>query len=351
MIPQFPTPELEMTAPFAGYERVLLAHGSGGDLSHELLEQVLLPALGLWGHGPVEEQALLAPIVGRPALTIDSFVVKPLFFPGGDIGRLSVFNTVNDLAVGGAIPRDLALSFIIEEGLPLETLVRVARSVARACAEARVHLVTGDTKVVERGGAEGLYITTTGVGVVPGGVELSIKRARPGDVIVVSGTVGDHGIAVWAQRHGLILESELLSDSAPLTSLVRSMLDHEPRLRCLRDPTRGGLARALSEIAAASGVAIQVEASAVPVHPAVQSACARLQLDPLCVACEGRLVAVAPAEAAQRVLAVMRAHPLGRGAAIIGEVRDAPVGHVAFQSDGDERTVSLLAGELLPRIC
>jgi hydrogenase expression/formation protein HypE len=338
--------------PYAGYERVVLGHGSGGRLSRELLEQVLLPALGLWGREPIEDQAVLAPIIGRPALTTDSFVVRPLFFPGGDIGRLSVFGTVNDLAVGGAVPRDLALSFIIEEGLPLETLVRVARSIARACAEARVHLVTGDTKVVERGKAEGLYITTSGIGVVPLGLELSVKHARPGDAVIVSGNLGDHGIAVMVEREGIEIEGPLYTDAAPLTSLVQSMLEVEPGIRCLRDPTRGGLASAVNEIATASRVAIRLDESAIPVQPAVRGVCELLGLDPLYVACEGRLVAVVPASSAQRLVDSMRGHPLGRDAAIIGEVRAAPVGRVTQRTQiGGERVVLMLAGEQLPRIC
>lgn len=338
--------------PFAGYERIVLGHGSGGRLSRELLEQVLLPALGLWGREPIEDQAVLAPIAGRPVLTTDSFVVRPLFFPGGDIGRLSVFGTVNDLAVGGAVPRDLALSFILEEGLPLETLVSVARSVARACAEARVQLVTGDTKVVERGKAEGLYITTSGVGVLRAGLELSVKRARPGDVVIVSGNLGDHGIAVMVEREGIEIEGELRTDAAPLTGLVQSMLEVEPGIRCLRDPTRGGLASAVNEIASASRVAIQLDESAIPVRPAVRGVCELLGLDPLYVACEGRLVAIAPASGAERLVASMRAHPLGRDSAIIGVVQAAPAGRVTQRTQiGGERLVLMLAGEQLPRIC
>ncbi len=338
--------------PFAGYERVVLGHGSGGRLSRELLEQILLPALGLSGRPPLEDQATLAPIVGRPALTTDSFVVRPLFFPGGDIGRLSVFGSVNDLAVGGAVPRDLALSFILEEGLPLETLVKVARSVAQACAEARVQLVTGDTKVVERGKADGLYITTTALGSVAPGIDVSVTRARPGDAVLVSGYLGDHGIAVMVEREGIAIDGELLSDAAPLTGLVQSMLEVEPGIRCLRDPTRGGLASALNEIASASRVAIVIDDRQIPVRPAVRGVCELLGLDPLYVACEGRLVAVVPAAGAERVLQVMRAHPLGRDASIVGEIRHSPAGRVIERTSvGGERVVIMLAGEQLPRIC
>ena len=338
--------------PFADYDRVVLGHGSGGRLSRQLLDQLLLPALGLAGREPIEDQALLAPIVGRPALTTDSFVVRPLFFRGGDIGRLSVFGTVNDLAVGGAVPRDLALSFILEEGLPLETLTRVARSVALACSEARVSLVTGDTKVVERGKADGMFITTTGVGVVPLGLELSARRARPGDVVLLSGPLGDHGIAVMVEREGIEIEGDLQSDAAPLTGLVQSMLEVEPAIRCLRDPTRGGLASALNEIAVASRVGIQLNETQVPVRPAVRGVCELLGLDPLYVACEGRLVAIVPRSSAERVLCAMQAHPLGRDAALIGEVRETPPGIVSERTSiGGERVIVMLAGEQLPRIC
>jgi hydrogenase expression/formation protein HypE len=338
--------------PFGDYERVVLGHGSGGRLSRDLLEQVLLPALGLAGGAPLEDQAILAPLAGRPALTTDSFVVKPLFFPGGDIGRLAVFGSVNDLAVGGAVARDLALSFILEEGLPMETLVRVARSVARACVEARVRLVTGDTKVVERGKAEGLYITTTALGGVAPGIDLSVTRARPGDVVLVSGYLGDHGIAVMVEREGIAIEGELASDAAPLTGLVQSMLEVEPNLRCLRDPTRGGLASALNEIATASRVAIRLEERQIPVRPTVQGVCELLGLDPLYVACEGRLVAIAPPASAPRLLEAMHSHPLGRDAAVIGEVREAPAGVVTERTAvGGERVVIMLSGEQLPRIC
>ena len=344
---------LEASLPplaFGGTERVLLEHGSGGRSSRELLEQILLPALGLWGREPIEEQAVLAPINGRPALTTDSFVVNPLFFPGGDIGRLSVFGTINDLAVGGAVPRDLALSFILEEGLPMATLVQIARSVARACAEARVRLVTGDTKVVERGRAEGLYITTTAVGTLPPRVDLSVRRARPGDAVLVSGSIAEHGAAVLAEREHL--RADVASDATPLTSLVQRLLEAEPSIRCFRDPTRGGLASALSTIASASGVAIWLRDADVPVRPAVRSVCQQFGIDPLSLACEGRLVAIVQPASAERLLELMRSHPHGRDAAIIGDVRDAPADLVVARGvDGVERSVTEAAGERLARIC
>jgi hydrogenase expression/formation protein HypE len=336
---------------FGGTERVLLSHGSGGHASRELLEEILLPALGLWGRAPVEEQAVLAPISGRPALTTDSFVVNPLFFPGGDIGRLSVFGTVNDLAVGGAVPRDLALSFILEEGLPMPTLVQVARSVARACAEARVRLVTGDTKVVERGKAEGLYITTTAVGTLSRGVDLSVRRARPGDAVIVSGSLGEHGAAVMAVREGLS-EDGLSSDAAPLHGLVQRLLEAEPRIRCFRGPTRGGLASALTTIACASDVSIRVERELVPVRPPVERVCQTLEVDPLTLACEGRVVAIAPPESADRLLGILHAHPLGRDAAVLGRVMAGRGGSVVVRGEGGlERDVNELRGERVSRVC
>lgn len=336
---------------FGGTERVLLSHGSGGHDGRELLEQTLLPALGLWGREPVEEQAILAPIAGRPALTTDSFVVSPLFFPGGDIGRLSVFGTVNDLALGGAVPRDLALSFILEEGLPLATLVQVARSVARACAEARVRLVTGDTKVVERGKAEGLYVTTTAVGTLSPGVELSVRRARPGDALLVSGGLAEHGAAVLAEREGLRVEG-LRSDAAPLQGLVHAMLQVEPRVRCLRGPTRGGLASALATIASASGVGLRVERSALPLRPVVERVCDMLSVDPLTVASQGRLLAVVPAEGVERLLHVMHAHPLGRDAAVVGTVEAARSGTVVVRGPGGvAHDLNELIAERLSRVC
>ncbi|RYZ07763.1 MAG: hydrogenase expression/formation protein HypE [Myxococcales bacterium] len=336
---------------FGGTERVLLSHGSGGSASRELLEEILLPALGLWGREPVEEQAVLAPISGRPALTTDSFVVSPLFYPGGDIGRLSVFGTVNDLAVGGAIPRDLALSFILEEGLPMPTLVQIARSVARACAEARVRLVTGDTKVVERGKAEGLYITTTAVGTLAAGVDLSVRRARPGDAVLVSGALGEHGAAVLAEREGLRSDG-LASDAAPLYGLVQSMLAVEPRIRCFRDPTRGGLASALTTIACASSAVIRIERSRIPVSPAVERVCETLEVDPLSVASEGRVVAVVPPESVERLLHVMHSHPLGRDAALVGQVMVGRPGSVIVHGPGGvDHEVGELVGERMSRVC
>ncbi|HMJ13940.1 MAG TPA: hydrogenase expression/formation protein HypE [Polyangiaceae bacterium] len=344
--------EVSCPLPLSGYDRVVLGHGSGGRLSHDLLERCLLPALGCDLSRPLEDQALLEGLTGRLAFTTDAFVVKPLFFPGGDIGRLAVFGTVNDLAVGGAIPRHLALSFILEEGLPLETLERVAHSIRTSCDEARVRIVTGDTKVVERGKADGLYITTTGIGTVASGRNLSVAGARPGDSVLVSGTIGDHGIAVMAEREGLELESPLVSDTAPLVGLVQALLEVAPGTRCLRDPTRGGLASTLNEIARASRVGIRLDESSIPLRDAVRAACELLGFDPLYVACEGRLVAIVPREATRAALEALRSHELGSDAALIGEVVAERPGLVTERSlIGGERVVVLLSGEQLPRIC
>jgi hydrogenase expression/formation protein HypE len=343
---------LDCPLPFGDYTNVVLGHGSGGRLSHALVEGLLLPALGLDPNATLEDQAILDPLAGRPAITTDSFVVSPLFFPGGDIGSLAVYGSVNDLAVGGAVPRFLSLALIVEEGLAIDTLRRVAASIRAACSRSGVRLVTGDTKVVERGKADGLYVTTTAIGVVPPGRRLSAANARPGDRVIVSGPIGDHGIAVLSKREGLALETELVSDSAPVHGLVLSALEVEPEIRCLRDPTRGGLSSALNEIARASRVGIRLDERAVPVRPAVRGACELFGFDPLYVACEGRVVAIVPARSAERVLETMQRRELGQEAAIIGEVVAEHPGVVTERSVvGGERVVSLLSGEQLPRIC
>jgi hydrogenase expression/formation protein HypE len=339
-------------APFSQYDRVVLGHGSGGRLSHDLVGRMILPALGSSPHLPLEDQAILETMPGRPAITTDSFVVSPLFFPGGDIGRLAVFGTVNDLAVGGAVPRHLALALILEEGLPLAVLAKVLASIKRACEESHVDIVTGDTKVVGRGKADGLFITTTGIGFVPPGRELSVTRARPGDRVIVSGSIGDHGIAVLAERESLALETTLKSDAAPVTGLVESVLELGRGIRCFRDPTRGGLSSALSEIAQASRVGVRLDEAAVPIKIEVRGACELLGFDPLYVACEGRVVAIVAPEICEQVVSAMRAHELGRDAAIIGDVVDEHPGVVTVRSCvGGERMLVMLSGEQLPRIC
>jgi hydrogenase expression/formation protein HypE len=344
--------------PQTRYDRVLLGHGSGGRLTAELIQRVFLAGYGNDVLAGLEDQATVT--IGattskpapRVAMTTDSFVVRPLFFPGGDIGKLAVHGTVNDLAVGGAVPQYLSAAFILEEGLPLDDLARIVASMREACAAANVALVTGDTKVVDRGKGDGVFITTTGLGLVPDGRSLSIRNARPGDCILVSGTIGDHGIAILSVREGLEFETVLESDTAPLNGLAEAILAACPRTRCMRDPTRGGLSSALNELAAASSVGVELDESAVPLRPEVRGACEMLGLDPLYVASEGKLIAVVPGDDAGRVLAAMQAHPLGRDAAVIGRVVADHPGLVVQRSVvGGERVVTLLAGEQLPRIC
>ncbi len=346
--------QLNCPIPFADHAQVGLGHGSGGRLSADLLRQVFLPAFDNEVLAALEDQATVTLAEGGPrlAFTTDSFVVRPLFFPGGDIGRLAVHGTVNDLAVGGARPLWLSAAFILEEGLALDALRRIVASMRDACREAGVALVTGDTKVVDRGKGDGVFITTSGVGAVPDGVSLSIRHARPGDRVLVSGTLGDHGIAILSVREGLEFETILESDSAPLNDLVRVLLEACPSVRCMRDPTRGGLSSALNELAAASRVGVKLTESAVPLRPEVRAACELLGLDPLYVACEGRLMAVVPEEDADRALTALRSHPLGRGAAVVGSVVAEHPGLVTMRTlIGGERVVAMLAGEQLPRIC
>lgn len=333
-------------------DRILMAHGSGGRMSRELTEEIFLPAFDNAVLRQLGDAATVLVGQTRLAFTTDSFVVKPIFFPGGDIGKLSVCGTVNDLAMSGARPLHLSAAFIIEEGLPTDDLRRVVQGMRDAAAEAGIHVVTGDTKVVERGKADGLYITTAGVGLLPDTLCLSPSAARPGDIVLVSGTLGDHGIAVVSKREGLAFQTELRSDCAPLNGLVDVMLRASNRVHVLRDPTRGGLATTLNEIADQSGVAIQIDERALPVRDEVRGVCEMLGYDPLYVANEGKLVAVVAAEDAESVLAALRSHPYGRGAAIIGRVLEGHPGRVTMRALlGGTRIVSMLAGELLPRIC
>jgi hydrogenase expression/formation protein HypE len=345
--------------PKRRYDHVLLGHGSGGQLTADLIQGLFVPGFGNNEVlGALEDQATVSLDAGngvkgpRVAFTTDGFVVRPLFFPGGDIGRLAVHGTVNDLAVGGARPLFLSAAFILEEGLPLADLQRIVASMRAACREAGVALVTGDTKVVDRGKGDGVFITTSGIGLVPEGRSLSIHAARPGDRVLVSGTLGDHGIAIMSVREGLEFETVLESDCAALNGLAEVILEACPRTRCMRDPTRGGLSSAVNELAFASHVGVVLDESAVPLRPEVRGACEMLGLDPLYVANEGKLMAVVPPEDAERVLQAMRAHALGRNAALIGEVVDDHPGMVIMRSRvGGERVVTLLAGEQLPRIC
>lgn len=344
--------------PITDHERILLGHGSGGRLSADLIRRLFVPAFGNDTLAALEDQATVGPDAPgggtsqRIAFTTDSFVVQPIFFPGGDIGRLAVNGTVNDLAVGGARPLFLSAAFILEEGLAMGDLALVVDSMKKACTETGATLVTGDTKVVDRGKGDQLFITTSGIGIVPDGCSLSIASAMPGDRIIVSGTVGDHGIAILSVRQGLEFETGLESDTAPLCDLARVMLEECPGVRCMRDPTRGGLSSALNELAAASGVGIKLAEEAIPLRAEVKGACEMLGLDPLYVASEGKLIAAVPPEEADRLLEVMRAHPLGRDAALVGEVVGDHPGVVTLKTAvGGERVVNMLAGEQLPRIC
>jgi hydrogenase expression/formation protein HypE len=339
--------------PIDQYDRIVLGHGSGGRLTADLVNQVFVPAFRNETLAALEDQATVRVNDGtRLAMTTDAFVVRPIFFPGGDIGRLAVHGTVNDLAVGGAEPLFLSAAFILEEGLELSELRRVVASMRAACAEAGVTLVTGDTKVVDRGKGDKVFVTTTGIGIVPANRSLSIAAARPGDRVIVSGTIGDHGIAIMSVREGLEFETMIESDSAPLTELVRVVLESADGVRCMRDPTRGGLASALNELAVASRVGVTIDEASIPIQEAVQSACEVLGLDPLYVASEGKLVAVVAAAEADRVVHAMRKHPLGQNAAVIGEIVAAHAGMVTQRTRiGGERIVTLLAGEQLPRIC
>ncbi|GAB4506455.1 MAG: hydrogenase expression/formation protein HypE [Anaerolineales bacterium] len=332
-------------------EAILLAHGSGGRLTHELIRDLFLSELSNPFLDALGDAAVLPPQSGRLALTTDSYVIRPVFFPGGDIGKLAVCGTVNDLSMVGARPLFLTIGFILEEGLPFADLRRIVRSAAQTAREAGVQIVAGDTKVVDRGSADQVFINTAGVGLIPEGVSLSPSAIRPGDVVLVSGTVGDHGIAVMAQREGLGLSTSLVSDCAPLNGLAQAVVACGG-VRVMRDPTRGGLATTLVELAQAGGVGLEIDESAVPVKDAVRGACELLGLDPLYVANEGKLVAVVAAEAADAALAAMQAHPLGRDARIIGRATDAHPGRVVLKTLlGVSRVVEMLTGEQLPRIC
>jgi len=335
---------------------VTLAHGGGGSAMRDLIEEIFVAAFAS-GDAPLEDQArfdlaALAAAGDRLAFTTDSFVVDPLFFPGGDIGTLAVCGTINDLAVGGARPVALSCAVIIEEGLPVETLRRVAGSMAEAARAAGVPIVTGDTKVVARGACDKLFVTTTGIGVVRAGLDIGIGRARPGDVVLVNGLLGDHGAAILNARGDLLLETMVASDCAALHGLVDVLVAAAPGVRSLRDATRGGVAAVLNELAEASAVGVRLNELDTPVRPEVHGFCEILGLDPLYLANEGKLVAIVPPDEAEAALAALRAHPLGREAAIIGEVVADRPGRVVMQTRfGGQRIVDMLVGEQLPRIC
>jgi hydrogenase expression/formation protein HypE len=331
---------------------VQLAHGSGGRLSHELMMQVILPAFANDILDELSDGAKIVLPSARLAFSTDSYVVKPLFFAGGDIGKLAVCGTVNDLAVSGATPRYLSAGFIIEEGFPLSDLSRIVQSMRASAGEAGVKIVTGDTKVVEKGAADGIFINTAGVGELIAGVDISPRRVRPGQEIILSGCPGEHSIAIMAGRHGLTLPAALTSDCAPLNGLVKDMLAAAPAVAMLRDPTRGGVATALNEIALQAGVGIVVEEAAVPVRPEVSAVCDLLGFDPLYLANEGKLLAFVEPEDSAGVLTAMRAHSCGRAAVVIGQVTDASPGRVSLRTTiGGLRLLDMLSGDQLPRIC
>jgi hydrogenase expression/formation protein HypE len=344
---------LRCPVPLPPGDQVLLGHGSGGKLTQQLIRDLFVPALGGDPELARMGDAAVVPLpngAGRLAFTTDGFVVQPAFFPGSNIGELAVNGTVNDLAMMGAEPLALSAALILEEGLALERLGGVVASMADACERAGIRLVTGDTKVVERGAADGLYITTSGIGLIPDGVDVGPERCRPGDAIVVSGPVGSHGVAVMSRRAGIDFEGDVRSDTAPLTGLVRAMIAAGD-VRCLRDATRGGLASVLNELAEASEVSMTITESAVPVLPAVKAACEMLGLDPLYVANEGVAVAVVAPESAEGVVAAAHADALGRQAAVVGAVGEPPVAVRSKSGLGATRPLIMLAGDQLPRIC
>jgi hydrogenase expression/formation protein HypE len=332
-------------------DKILLAHGSGGKLAHELIEKSFLQTFYNPLLAKLDDSATFD-FSGRLAFTTDSYVVNPIFFPGGDIGKLAVCGTVNDLAMAGAVPLYLSLSFIIEEGLPQEDLMHIVSSVKEAAEEAEVQIITGDTKVVDRGTADKLFLNTAGVGLIPEGVDISGSKAKPGDKVLLSGTIGDHGIAVLSQREGLSFSTKLQSDCAPLNKLVADIIKVSPQIHCLRDPTRGGLATTLNELARQSKVGIKIEEEKIPLREEVQAACEMLGFDPLYVANEGKLVAIVAPEDAEAILKAMRKNTYGKDAAVIGEVRQEHPGRVVMKTKlGASRIVDMLVGDLLPRIC
>jgi hydrogenase expression/formation protein HypE len=344
--------DLSCPAPLAGHDRIQLAHGGGGRLTRNLVENLFVPAFENPALAMRHDSAVLMLGGARLAFTTDAYVVHPRRFPGGDIGTLAIYGTVNDLAMAGARPAGLAAAFVLEEGLAIDELRAVVASMRAAAAACGVALVTGDTKVVDRGKADGMFVTTTGVGLVPAGVDVRPGRVRPGDAVLLSGDVGRHGIAVLSVREGLAFESPIESDCAPLAGMVGALVDAGVDVHCLRDATRGGLATVLNEIALDAGVSLEVDEAAIPVSEAVAAACEILGLDPLYVACEGRMVAfVAEADAA-RTLDLLRSHPSGGQSMRIGTVGSAARGVVALRTRvGTRRLLDLLSGEQLPRIC
>jgi hydrogenase expression/formation protein HypE len=345
-------PALSCPFPIHEYPCVLLAHGGGGKLMHDLINSLIVPSLGGSPSNAQHDATVLEFGSDRIAFTTDSFVVRPLRFPGGDIGSLAVHGTVNDLAMSGARPLYLSVSFIIEEGLPMATLREMAASMKVASEAAGVRIVTGDTKVVDKGKGDGLYINTAGIGVIEHSWRLGPESVQPGDAILVSGDIGRHGMAIMAVREGLEFESQISSDSAPLAGAVAALLEGRVELHCLRDITRGGLTSVLNEIAETSGLTFRLNEAEVPVREDVRAACALLGLDPLQVACEGRFVAILPEREVETVLSLLRARPECPGAAVVGRVGDRGRGHVLLRNTlGVERVLMMPSGEQLPRIC
>jgi hydrogenase expression/formation protein HypE len=344
--------ELACPVPLGRHTTIQLAHGGGGRLTRELIEELVLPAFDCGSLRERHDSAVLAIDGARLAFTTDGYVVEPRFFPGGDIGALAVYGTVNDLAMAGARPLYLSVGFILEEGLAIDELRRVCGSMKLAADRCGVELVTGDTKVVDRGKGDGLYINTAGVGAVRGDHAIHPRRIRPGDAVIVSGDVGRHGIAVLSVRKGLSFETSIESDCAPLAAQVAALLDAEIDVHCLRDATRGGLATALNELALDAGVSILVDERTIPIADPVAGACELLGIDPLYVACEGRMVVVVPASHVGRTLVALRAHPASAEAACIGSIGSSPRGMVTLETKmGSRRLLDLLSGEQLPRIC
>jgi hydrogenase expression/formation protein HypE len=345
--------------PLQNYPTIVMGHGAGGKMMADLIEHLFAPAfdnewLGQLGDATKFDPSVWGPIESSLAFTTDSFVVSPLFFPGGNIGELAVYGTVNDLAMRGAKPLYLSAGFILEEGLPMETLGNIVTAMAAACRKAGVKVATGDTKVVQRGHGDGIYINTSGLGMIPSGTDIGPANAKPGDVLLVSGTMGDHGIAIMSVREGLTFETEIRSDTAPLYGLVEAMIGAggSKGIHCLRDATRGGLAAVLNELADSSKAGVEFDERKVPIRPEVNAACEMLGLDPFYIANEGKLVAIVSEEGAEAVLGAMRGHEYGKNAAIIGRVVGEHPGMVtAKTSIGGMRVVDVPAGELLPRIC
>jgi len=343
---------LNCPTPISNYDKILLGHGSGGKLTSELIKNIFLPAFENPYLAELGDQAVINLNGLKIAFTTDSYVVNPIFFPGGDIGELAVNGTVNDLAVGGARPLFISAGFILEEGFPISDLFKIVESMKKACARAGVILVTGDTKVVEKGKGDKIFINTSGLGIIEKEIEISPRKVKPGDKILINGPIGLHGIAILSKREGIEFEVEIESDTAPLNSLVADILSVSGNIHWMRDPTRGGVSSALNELAQSAKLGIEIWESEIPIPEPVKAACEMLGLDPLYVANEGKLIAVVSNDDAEKVLEAMRANPLGKEAKIIGEITDEHPGVVLMKTlVGGKRVVDMLAGEQLPRIC